>query len=314
MGHAQSAEQRTLRLGLITPPPHNWTKTATSFGEALSEQTGGRLSVGVFSSGQLGNESQMLQLLQIGALDFAFFTTSEFANRLSAFAAFYTPYIAANAQHAAEILKTKTAGDILHDVERIGLHGLGFGMAGMRQIVSRREIDTLADLKGLKTRVVPDAPLTDFWRLVRAAPSPIPLSSLYDAFANGQIDAMHIDFENTLRLKFHAHARDILHTDHMIFPMVAVASRRRWQTLSSDDQQLIQSLLQSKLSGLRNLYAEADLQFRDELIELGANVQRFEQNWMSDAAKAWEQRWSSRTPYIAALKDAASQLQADRKA
>lgn len=299
---------RTLRIGLITPPPHNWTRTAAAFGEALAEASDGRLSLSVFPSGQLGNESQMLQLLQIGALDFGFFTTSQFANRLNAFAAFYTPYVARDAGHAAAILQAPVTRDILQDVERIGLHGLGFGMAGMRQIVSSRQIDEISDLKGLKTRVVPDAPLTDFWRLVGAAPSPIPLSSLYDAFANGQIDAMHIDFENTLRLKFYTHARDILHTDHMIFPMAAVASRRSWQSFSSADQEMIQSLLDDKLATLRGLYAEADLQFRDELIALGANVKRFEAGWMHEAAGAWERRWTSRTPYIAALKSAAQAL------
>ncbi|MCI4646074.1 MAG: TRAP transporter substrate-binding protein [Hyphomonadaceae bacterium] len=309
LARAQASDApRTLRVGLITPPPHNWTRSAAAFGEALAEATDGRLSLSIFPSGQLGNESQMLQLLQIGALDFGFFTTSQFANRLNAFAAFYTPYVATDATHAAAVLQAPVTRDILADVERIGLHGLGFGMAGMRQIVSSRQVDIIRDLKGLKTRVVPDAPLTDFWRLVGAAPSPIPLSSLYDAFANGQIDAMHIDFENTLRLKFYAHARDVLHTDHMIFPMVAVASRRSWQSFSTADQGLIKSLLDKELAALRGLYADADLQFRDELITLGANVKRFEAGWMAEAAEAWEERWAPRTPFIAALKAAAEGL------
>ena len=58
-------EAKELRLGLITPPPHIWTKAAQAFGEELGAETGGAHSVAVFPSRQLGNEAQMMQLLQL---------------------------------------------------------------------------------------------------------------------------------------------------------------------------------------------------------------------------------------------------------
>lgn len=293
---------RTLRIGLITPPPHNWTKSAAAFGAELEEASDGRLKLAVFPSGQLGSEAQMLQLLQIGALDFGFFTTSEFANRLPDFAAFYAPYIVSNAAQAATLLEQPAAQGILQAVERIGLKGLGYGMAGMRQVVSSRTIQDPSDLRGLKVRVVPDAPLTDFWRAAGCAPSPIPLSSLYDAFANGQIDAMHIDFENTLRQKFYEHAATIVHSDHMVFPLVAVASRRTWATLSESDRDLIEQRVTPVLRTLRGAYAEADVQFKTDLIATGKPVLKVGPDFFAGAATHWERRWRTRTDYIDALR------------
>jgi len=69
------------RLGLITPPPHIWTKAAEAFGEDLTEASGGAHSVSVFPARQLGNEAEMLQQLQTGALDMAFMTVAEVSNR-----------------------------------------------------------------------------------------------------------------------------------------------------------------------------------------------------------------------------------------
>ncbi|MAP93506.1 MAG: hypothetical protein CMK07_01025, partial [Ponticaulis sp.] len=132
-----STKARMLRIGLITPPPHQWNRTAEAVAEDLSDATDGRLSISLFPSGQLGSESQMLQLLQLGAIDLAFLTTSEFANRLSGFGAFYTPYIVKTATQSARLLAGEVSARILSEVSRIGLHGLGFGMAGMRQVVSR---------------------------------------------------------------------------------------------------------------------------------------------------------------------------------
>ena len=299
---ASAVEARTLRLGIITPPPHKWTKTAATIAKALQQETDGALELAIFPSGQLGNEAQMLQLLQTGAIDFAFLTTSELANRLIEFSAFYTPYIAKNASHAACILRGTVSTDILKTASKIGVTGMGYGMAGMRQIVSRQKIKQPEDLKGLKVRVTADLPLTDFWKLAGAAPTAIPLSALYDAFANGQIDAMHIDFENTLRLKFYKHAQAVLHSDHMIFPMVALASTKSWQTLSDTQRALIQRLFDTHLNALLNSYASADSAFKKSLIAQGVQVDTIPQSFFTDVAKAWSARWQKRTPFVAALK------------
>lgn len=76
-----TAQAEEFRLGLITPPPHIWTKAAGAFDEELSEKSGGAHSVSVFPSRQLGNEAEMLQQLQTGALDMAFMTVAEVSNR-----------------------------------------------------------------------------------------------------------------------------------------------------------------------------------------------------------------------------------------
>ena len=76
-------QAKEFRLGLITPPPHIWTKAATAFGEELAAETNGAHSVAVFPSRQLGNEAQMMQLLQSGALDMAFLTIAEVSNRVA---------------------------------------------------------------------------------------------------------------------------------------------------------------------------------------------------------------------------------------
>jgi len=104
---------KEFRLGLITPPPHVWTKAAEAFGAELSERSGGAHSVSVFPAQQLGNEAQMMQQLQTGALDMAFLTVAEVSNRVQDMGAFYAPYLASDIAHAAAILRSDTARDML---------------------------------------------------------------------------------------------------------------------------------------------------------------------------------------------------------
>jgi len=305
--------QQQWRLGLITPPPHRWTQTAQAFADQLQASPDSNIQLSIFPSGQLGNEAQMLQLLQTGAIDFGFFTTSELANRLPSFSAFYTPYLAKNPRHAADILRSEAALDILQDTQSLGLVGLGFGMAGMRQILLKDNATTLADLRGLKVRVVPDRPLTDFWLYANTSPTPIPLSALYDAFANGQIDAMHIDFENTLRLKLYKHADSLIHSDHMMFPMVAVVSAKTWAKMSHQQQQDVQQTLRPLLSALLDDYSQAEQDFLQQLKQLshseGFSVSSAGQDFFTEPSQRWNIKWNSLSPNTAKLIEQAKQLE-----
>ena len=58
------AQSRQLRLGILTPVGHPWNRAALQVATRLNEETKGRLTLTVFHSGQLGNESAMLQQMQ----------------------------------------------------------------------------------------------------------------------------------------------------------------------------------------------------------------------------------------------------------
>src|SRR6056297_3438233 len=195
-GGTTATVAKEFRLGLITPPPHIWTKAAEAFGAELSEKSDGAHEVTVFPARQLGNEAEMLQQLQTGALDMAFMTVAEVSNRAPDFGAFYAPFLVKDIDHAARILRSDVAQGMLDELpEQIGVVGLGYGMAGLRQIVSRGDVDEAADLAGLKIRITPFTPILDFYNALGTAPTPMPLPDVYDALANGQVDAIDMDAE-----------------------------------------------------------------------------------------------------------------------
>ena len=186
----------------------------------------------------------MLQQLQSGALDMAFMTVAEVSNRAPSFGAFYAPFLADDLGHAARILRSDVAQGMLDELpEQIGVVGLGYGMAGLRQIVSRGEVDEAADLAGLKIRITPFTPILDFYNALDTAPTPMPLPDVYDALANGQVDAIDMDAELIWGLRYYEHADTIIESNHMMFPMVALVSGRVWALLSDEDKDLIAELM-----------------------------------------------------------------------
>ena len=65
---ASPARARELRLGLITPPTHLWTKAGYAFGEELEVASGGSHRLAVFPARQLGTEAQSTTTRKAGGL------------------------------------------------------------------------------------------------------------------------------------------------------------------------------------------------------------------------------------------------------
>lgn len=295
------------RLGLITPPPHIWTVAAEAFGAELAEASGGAHSVTVFPARQLGNEAEMLQQLQTGALDMAFMTVAEVSNRAVDFGALYAPYLADDIAHAGRILRSDTAHAMLEQLPaQVGVVGTGYGMAGLRQIVSRGDITSADDLEGLKLRITPFEPILDFYNAIGAAPTPMPLPSVYDALANGQVDAIDMDAELIWVLKYYEHADTVVQSDHMMFPMVGLVSARVWAGLSEEDRTMIGDLMASHVDSTIDTYIEREQGWLDQIRDTGRTYVEVDESFFGGAIAAWNDIWSERSSTLDDLRDVAA--------
>lgn len=296
------------RLGLLTPPPHIWTKAAEAFAQDLNTASQGKHSVQVFPARQLGNEAQMLQQLQTGGLDMAFLTVAEISNRVPDMGAFYAPYLADDISHAGRILRSDVAKQMLKPLPaKAGVVGLGFGMGGLRQIVARNDVNDAGDLSGLKLRITPFAPIFDFYNELGAAPTAMPLPAVYDALANGQVDAIDMDAELIWVLKYYDHAQTIVQSDHMMFPMVGLVSARVWKGLSDEDKAMISELMAKHLDSTIDTYLEKEPEWLEELQALDVKMIKVGPEFFGDAIEKWDQEWSERAPSLYAMRALAEQ-------
>lgn len=306
---ATTAQARDFRLGLVTPPAHHWTQAAERFAEEVAELSEGEHRISVFPAQQLGNEAQMVQQLQAGSLDMAFLTIAEISNRVPDFGALYAPYLVENVDQAAALLRSDAAIGLLEQLpSRAGLVGIGYGMAGMRQVLSRTAVEEVGDLRGKKVRITPFDPIRDFYLAAGSAPSPLPLPAVYDALANGQVDAIDMDFDSILVLKFYDQANHLLISNHMMFPMVGVVSARVWRELGDDDRELIQAAMSRHLDEVITTFQQQDADQEAELRSLDIQIVEADDSFFSDVIDSWEATWSPKAPSLAALRETAAEL------
>lgn len=304
-----SAMAKDLRLGLIVPGTHAWTQAAQAMGEELKERSDGQYNVVVFPAGQLGNEARMLQQLQTGALDIAFLTAAEVANRVPDFGALFAPYLVRDVVQAGQLLNGETAQAMLDQLPaKAGVAGLGYGVAGMRLMLNAFPTDTVEAIDGRKIRITPFPPVQDFYRLLDAASTPMPVTDVYDALANGQVDGVDADLELIWKLRLYERANTVLQSNHMMFPVIGLMSGRLWAQMSEKDRGMIRELTRKHLSTLTAHYekAEADTQTRIE--QAGVKVMPVGPEFFGDTLQQWEDIWQEKAPVLVDLRREAAGL------
>jgi TRAP-type C4-dicarboxylate transport system substrate-binding protein len=294
-------------MGVPTAPSHVWTIEANAFAANFAERTGGAHSIAVFPAGQLGNDAQMLQQLQTGALDMAFMPIAEITNRIPELGALYAPYLATDVAAAARLLATDEARGLLDQLPaRIGVVGIGYSLAGMRQIISRAPVHSLADLRGRKLRITPLDPIRDFYVIAGAAPIPLPLGSVYDALANGQIDAVDMDLENIWKQNYYDLAETVILSNHMMFPMVGLVSAAKWRTLEPELKATITELMTQHFERIAVTYIEAEREYEAELEAAGIEVLPVGPEFFGPALAEWEESWRPKAPVLVRLRQLAA--------
>ena len=299
---------REIRIGLITGPAHFWTHTMERFGTALEEASDGAFEVQVFPAGQLGNEADMVQQMQSGVLQMGFLTAAEFSNRIDDVASVFAPFMVDDVDKAAQLLRGPTAGSILDQLQGEGLVGLGFGLGGMRHMLSRRAVAEPGDLAGQRFRITPFGPLRDFYELLGVVPTPVPLPGLFDALANRQVDGADVDLELVWTLRLYEHAPHLTLANHMMFPVVSVMAGRYWAGLSDDEQALISQTMTEQIDWLFAQYSENEPVWRSQIEGTDTQVTEVGAEFFGETLERWSAAWEPRAPSIAALRAEAAEL------
>lgn len=306
---AAAAGAKEMRLGLIVPATHQWSQAANAMGEELKQKTNGKYSVTIFPAGQLGNEAQMLQQLQTGALDMAFMTAAEVSNRVPDFGALFAPYLVKDVRQAGVLLNGPTAQKMLERLPReVGAVGVGYGVASMRLMLNGFATGNVNDLKGRKMRITPFPPVRDFYQLLGSASTPMPLTDVYDSLANGQVDGVDADMELVWRMKFFERGQTLLHTNHMMFPVVGLVSGRLWQQLPPADRDLIATTARKHLNSLFETYVGVEKEMLKNVQGTKVKVVTAGPEFFGDRLKQWEDIWLARTPILAELRKEAAAI------
>lgn len=275
IAHAQ-VQERTFKFGLQNPKGHPLEQGATKFAELVAQKSGGKLKVNVFPGGALGGDQATVSALQGGTVEFTALNSGILASQVKDFEVFDFPFMFANPQEADAVVDGPFGQKLHAKLQDKGIVGLAYWELGFRNITnSRRPIQKVEDIEGLKLRVIPNAINVDWVKALGANPTPMAFPEVYAALESKAIDGQENPLNVILANKFAEVQKHLALTNHQYNPQSLIVSKKVWDGLSAEEKKIIADAAVEAGRFQRQINRESAAGHLDALKRAGMQVTEF---------------------------------------
>ncbi|WP_071797509.1 TRAP transporter substrate-binding protein [Natronohydrobacter thiooxidans] len=307
--HIARAAGKMIRLAHASNEIHPGHKLASSFAQALEEQMPGAFNVQIFPNRQLGDDRQNLESAVAGAVEMAMVSgvLIPLVTGRPAFDAWQLPFLVKDYNHFKKLALSPISTKMQDDLEQAGIVGLSTADIGQRHFLSvRSKVRTVADMSGLKTRIVPVPLHKAIWETLGAAPVGLPYGEIYGALETGVIDAVEINVSSMLGENLWEVGKNFTLTGHYPWHAVNVVSTRFWNTLSDEEKTAMREAGKKAVVATLAYAEEQDLTSREELKDKGVEIIPLDDlNEMQAKMAPLTDEWAQKDPLIAEFVEAA---------
>ena len=264
---------KVLRLGHGLSTGHSVHQGMVFFGEKLEEISGGRFKVQIYPSSQLGNERQLIELLQIGSLDMTKTSAAVLENFSPNIKVFGIPYLFRNKEHVFQVLDGPIGKELLNGTEKYWLKGLGYYDSGSRSFYTiDKPLEKPEDLEGLKIRVMESQTAIDMVKSLGGSPTPISWGELYTALQQGVVDGAENNPPSFFLSRHYEVCKFYAIDEHTVIPDVVMMSTHVWNTFSDIEQKWIQEAMNLSVIEQRKLWRISEQESLEAVKEAGVKV------------------------------------------
>lgn len=242
-------------------------------GERLRELTDGRLSIRMYTGGQLGSERDTLEITTFGGLDINRVNLAPLNSIEPLTLVPCLPFLFNSTEHMRRSLDGPVGDEILASLTPHKLIGLCFYDSGERSFYNTgKPIRTPDDMAGMKIRVPNSDLYVSMIRGLGADATPMPLGEVYQALVQGVIDGAENNWPSYDSGRHFEAAPYYSLTRHLLTPEVLVMSQSRWNKLSEADQELVMSVAKESVPVMRDLWDARVANSRKKLLESGVEA------------------------------------------
>jgi TRAP-type transport system periplasmic protein len=240
-GATAHAQEKTFKLALQNPKGHPLEVGASKFAELVAAKTGGKIKINIFPGGTLGGDAPNVSAAQGGTLEFVLLNSGILASQVKDFEVYDFPFMFANAKEADTVVDGPFGQQLHAKLADKGLVGLAYFELGFRNLTnSKRPINVVDDIAGLKLRVIPNAINVDWVKALGANPTPLAFPELYAALEQKAVDGQENPLSVIVANKFNEVQKYLAITNHQYNPQSLIFSKKVWDGLSADEKKALQ--------------------------------------------------------------------------
>ncbi|WP_425641115.1 DctP family TRAP transporter solute-binding subunit [Marinomonas gallaica] len=240
---AATAADITLTVGHVDPQEWSTSKKGAAtevFKNLVEAESGGRIEVNVYPSGQLGGETDLVQSAQEGMISMTM-VSGAFAKVCKEASVLEIPYLFPSAPVAWEVLDGEFGKALSkHCLEQTGLRTLAYGETGFRNFTnSKRPVAEPADLEGLKIRVMTLPLYVEMVKAMGAEPTPIAWPEVPSALTTGVVDGQENPVSVIDANKFYEFQKYLTLDGHVYGTDFFLINEDLYQSLDQADQEIV---------------------------------------------------------------------------
>jgi tripartite ATP-independent transporter DctP family solute receptor len=265
---ASAQEKMVWKASDVHPLGYPTVEAIVRMGKKLETATNGRISIQMYPSMQLGGEKEMIEQVQVGALQIARISVGAMGPVVDELNVFNMPFIFRDEQHMRKVIDGPIGQELLEKISsspQSRLIALGWMDAGTRNVYSNKPVTKPADLKGMKVRMMGNPIFVETMNAMGGNGVAMGFNELYSAMQTGVVDGAENNEPTVLAQNHYQVAKVYSLTGHLIIPEIFVFSKRTWETLKPNDQALVKKFAREAQLEQRQLWDEKTAKAIDEL-------------------------------------------------
>jgi len=270
-----SAQNRAFSFAYDQPPTTAYGIAANIFDTKLKELSGGKMSINQFPGAQLGQEPQMLQKMRAGDIDFVITSTANASTVAPQAGVFSLHFLFRDQNHLAKSLADPGIAQAFRDMTKESVTGartLGLLTMGLRNMYSKKEVNSVNDIKGQKIRVQATKTEDTHFPAYGAQVVHMPFGDVYTSLQTGVVNIAENGINVYLANKHYEVAPVLSITEHEANNNCLWISDKTWNSLTPEQQKWVQTAADeiSKKEPLMALQLEKDS--AEKLKKMGVKV------------------------------------------
>ena len=242
-----TAAEVTIRLGHLNPEDpfqsHSGAMSAV-FKSLVESASNGTIEVKLFPNGQLGKDNEVIEQVSVGIIESSISSAGGVAQHYPLVGVFDIPFAFPNIGVASRVItKESSFGKaFLADLEaKTGLKTLGLIDSGgfFAFTNSKRPINTVEDMKGLRIRTMTLPTHEAIISSLGGNPTPLPWAEVYTALQTGVADGQMNPVPVIAFANFDEVQKYLSVTNHIITPYVWFMNQEFYDGLSPEHQEII---------------------------------------------------------------------------
>lgn len=276
----------------VHPGDYPTVEAVRWIGQEVERETQGRIRFRIYPSGQLGTETDTVNLARYHVIDIARVYLGAVNNMFPATRPLALPYTFRDEAHLRRVIDGPVGQDILHTFEQRGLIGLAFYDSGFRSMYNARHpIHTPDDMHDLKVRVPRSDIFIEMLDAMGANATPIPFGEVFTGLQTHLIDAAENNWATFQSTRQYEVARYWSQTDHCSAPEALLMSKDRFDALSPGDRELIRAKARESVPVMRALWDAKQASARQTVLDAGIHFNQADTAAFRRAVEPMKQRW-----------------------